>query len=105
MGRDLEYRIIYPKEKDLENMSEDDLLYHETDLWSLVPNVSRHNDVLGYICRTFTKSELEEYIKTMTQEIRDYDYNMADLADAIWGLTYIHKQMIRDDWKVLIRYE
>jgi hypothetical protein len=105
MGRDLEYRIIYPTEKNLETVSLHDLFYDETDSWSPVPNVSRHNDVLGYICRMFTKSELEEYIKKMTQELRDYDYNMQDLADAVWGLTYIHKRLVRDDWKVLIRYE
>lgn len=98
MGKDLRYRIEYNTNTNT-NDSE------EYEIWLDVPNASRHNEILGYIDRSFTKNELVEYIEIMTQEMRDYDYEMDDLAGAVWGLTYILKQLIRDDWEVRIRYD
>jgi len=100
MGRDLRYRILYDAADDVDSDGYDQDIH-----WKDVPNTSRHNEILGYIDKRFTKRELEDYIKAMTHEMRDYDYNMGDLADAIWGLTYIWKQMVLDDWLVRIRYD
>jgi len=97
MGRDLYYRIIYDK-KDLERKAKE----YE---WIQVDNVSRHNEVLGYIDKRFTKSELEEYMKTILKETMEYDYNMSDLVDALKGLSYIADRLHREEWMVEIRYD
>jgi predicted house-cleaning noncanonical NTP pyrophosphatase (MazG superfamily) len=97
MGRDLCYRIIYD-EKDLERKAED----HE---WIQVDNVSRHNEVLGYIDKRFTKQELQTFMKKLLKETMEYDYNMSELADALKGLSQIADRLNREEWIVEIRYD
>jgi hypothetical protein len=67
--------------------------------------VSRHNEVLGYIDKRFTKAELKDYMKTILKETMEYDYNMSDLADALKGLSYIVDRLHREEWIVEIRYD
>jgi hypothetical protein len=97
MGRDLCYRIIYDK-KDLGRKADD----HE---WIQVDNISRNNEVLGYIDKRFTKAELKDYMKTILKETMEYDYNMSELADALKGLSYIADRLHREEWIVEIRYD
>lgn len=97
MGRDLEYRFITNK-NDIDREPDE---HH----WIQVDNISRHNEVLGYIDERFTKQELGVYMKRILQETMEYDYNMSDLADALKGLSYIYDRMYRDEWIVEIRYQ
>jgi hypothetical protein len=86
MGRDLSFRL-------------------EGETWSDVPTASRNNEVLGYIHRSFTKRELEEYIGVLIQETKSYDYNMNDIANAIGSLEYILSKMHSNSCVVHIRYQ
>lgn len=88
MGRDLSFKFVGEM----------------GDMWTHVPTASRNNEILGYINKTFTKSELEDHVRKLIKETMSYDYNMKDIANAIASLEFVLSKMTHVD-SVHIKYQ